>query len=258
MNRSFSRLGFTAVAIVAGPALFAQSSTTGALNGVVADNTGAPIAGASVRLSSGQIVRTTTTGADGRFNLGLLNPGPWVVTVNKAGFTSSHENVSVSVNAASTANFKLAKEGGATVEVLATAISIDATSTTTGSTFSMDTLSDIPKGRDIGDVAFMTPGVSFSGFNANDNLGLNVSIAGASGAENSFSVDGLRTNDMRYGGQGVSMSQEFVDQIEVQTGATSPNTAPWAASSTWSPRAAATPSLAAPGPTTSPAPSPPP
>ena len=222
MNRIYSRLGFTAVAIVAGPALFAQSSTTGALNGVVADNTGAPIAGASVRLSSGQIVRTTTTGADGRFNLGLLNPGPWVVTVNKAGFTSSHENVSVSVNAASTANFKLAKEGGATVEVLATAISIDATSTTTGSTFSMDTLSDIPKGRDIGDVAFMTPGVSFSGFNANDNLGLNVSIAGASGAENSFSVDGLRTNDMRYGGQGVSMSQEFVDQIEVQTGGYKP------------------------------------
>jgi outer membrane receptor protein involved in Fe transport len=222
MNRIFNRLGFTAVAIVAGPALIAQSSTTGALNGVVADNSGAPLAGATVRLSSGQITRTTTTGADGRYNLGLLNPGAWVVTITKAGYASTHENVSVSINAASTANFKLAKEGGATVEVVASAISIDATSTTTGSTFSMDTLSDIPKGRDIGDVAFMTPGVSFSGFNANDNLGLNISIAGASGAENSFSVDGLRTNDMRYGGQGVTMSQEFVDQIEIQTGGYKP------------------------------------
>ena len=222
MNRIFSRLGLTAVAIVAGPALFAQSSTTGALNGVVAENSGAPLSGAIVRLSSGQVTRTTTTGADGRYNLGLLNPGAWVITITKAGYASTHENVSVSINAASTANFKLAKEGGATVEVVATAITIDATSTTTGATFSMDTLSEVPKGRDIGDVAFMTPGVSFSGFNASDNLGLNISIAGASGAENSFSVDGLRTNDMRYGGQGVTMSQEFVDQIEIQTGGYKP------------------------------------
>jgi hypothetical protein len=228
MNRTFLRLGLTAVAIIAGaaPALYAQSSTTGGLNGVVADNGGAPIAGALVRLSSGQINRTTTTGADGRYNMGLLNPGAWVVTITKAGFAAGHETVSVSVNATSAANFKLAKEGGATVEVVATAIAIDANSTTTGSTFAMDTLTAIPKGQDIGDVAFMTPGVTFSGFNnsqgASANLGLNISISGASGAENSFSVDGLRTNDMRYGGQGVTMSQEFVDQIEVQTGGYKP------------------------------------
>jgi len=222
MTRNFSRLGLTALAIIASPALIAQTGTTGAINGVVAEKGGAPIAGATVTITSGQIVRTAVTGADGHYNAGLLNPGPVTVAVSKPGFVTSKQSVTIQINTAVTANFKVAKEGSAIVEVLATATAIDSTSTTTGSNFSMEDLADLPKGRDIGDVAFMTPGVSYSGFNANDNLGLNISIAGASGAENSFSVDGLRTNDMRYGGQGVSMSQEFVDQIEVQTGGYKP------------------------------------
>jgi hypothetical protein len=222
MNRNFYRLGITALTLVAGPVMVAQTTTTGAVTGLVADSTGAPIAAATVTFASGQITRTLVTGADGRFQLGLLNAGSWNVSVTKAGFITARQRVAVNINGATTANFKLAKEGAATVEVIATASTIDTTSTTTGSNFALDTIADIPKGRDIGDVAFMTPGVSYSGFNANDNLGLNISIAGASGAENSFSVDGLKTNDMRYGGQGVSMSQEFVDQIEIQTGGYKP------------------------------------
>ena len=222
MTRNFSRLGLTALAIIAAPALVAQTGTTGAINGVVAEKGGAPIAGATVTITSGQIVRTAVTGADGRYNAGLLNPGPVTVSVSKSGFVTSKQSLTIQINTAVTANFKVAKEGSAIVEVLATATAIDNTSTTTGSNFSMESLTDLPKGRDIGDVAFMTPGVTTSGFNASDGLGLNISIAGASGAENSFRIDGLSTNDMRYGGQGVVMTQEFVDQIEVQTGGFKP------------------------------------
>ena len=222
MKRTLSHLGITALTLVAGQVLVAQSTTTGAVNGVVTDKAGAPVAGALVTIASGQIVRTAVTGADGRYNAGLLNPGSVQITVAKSGFLTSKQKVGINIDSAVTANFKLAKEGSAVVEVVATASTIDTSSTTTGSNFTMQDLTDLPKGRDIGDVAFMTPGVTTSGFNASDGLGLNISISGASGAENSFKIDGLTTNDMRYGGQGVTMTQEFVDQIEVQTGGFKP------------------------------------
>ena len=222
MKRTLSHLGITALTLVAGQVLVAQSTTTGAVNGVVTDKAGAPVAGALVTIASGQITRTAVTGADGRYNAGLLNPGPVMITVAKSGFLTSKQKVNINIDSAVTANFKVAKEGSAVVEVVATASNIDTSSTTTGSNFTMQDLADLPKGRDIGDVAFMTPGVTTSGFNASDGLGLNISISGASGAENSFKIDGLSTNDMRYGGQGVTMTQEFVDQIEVQTGGFKP------------------------------------
>ena len=222
MKRTLSHLGITALTLVAGQVLVAQSTTTGAVNGVVTDKAGAPVAGALVTIASGQITRTAVTGADGRYNAGLLNPGPVMITVAKSGFLTSKQKVNINIDSAVTANFKVAKEGSAVVEVVATASNIDTSSTTTGSNFTMQDLADLPKGRDIGDVAFMTPGVTTSGFNASDGLGLNISISGASGAENSFKIDGLTTNDMRYGGQGVTMTQEFVDQIEVQTGGFKP------------------------------------
>jgi hypothetical protein len=145
--------------------------------------------------------------------------------VTKAGYSTSKQSVQVSINTATTANFKVAHEGGATVEVVAAASTIDSTSTTTGSNFSSETVAMIPKGREFADLAFMAPGVTSSGFgstNGNGGLGLEISIAGASGAENSFSVDGLKTNDMRYGGQSVAMSNEFIDQVDIQTGGYKP------------------------------------
>jgi len=226
LNRNSRLICCIAAGVFSSGVAFAQSVTTGALTGVVLDRSGSPVVGANVKISSGQIVRSTVTNADGRYQISLLNAGNWVVAVSKAGFTVQSQTVTVNVNSTLTANFtKMSKEVSATVEIVSTASSIDSASTTTGSNFTMETLSAIPKGRDMNDMAFMTPGVTTSGFgaaNGNANLGLGISIGGASGAENSFSVDGLKTNDMRYGGQSVNMVTEFVEQIDVQTGGYKP------------------------------------
>lgn len=55
MNRITSRLGLTAIALVSGSALFAQSSTTGSVSGSVVGTNGRAVAGATVKLTSGQI-----------------------------------------------------------------------------------------------------------------------------------------------------------------------------------------------------------
>ena len=225
MTRVLSHLGITALTLVAGSALVAQTATTGQINGKVTARDGSPVAGVNVRVESGQMSRTVLTDASGHYQLGLINPGPVKVTFTKAGHISQTMRGQISIAQAFTLNMAgFAKDNAATVEVVATSSNLDASSTTTGSNFQFSALENMPVGRDMNDIAFMTPGVSSSGFGnaAGTALGLQISISGASGAENSFSIDGLKTNDMRYGGQGMAMTNEFIDQIDVQTGGFKP------------------------------------
>jgi len=218
MNRVFTRLGFTAAALVAGGGIVAhaQTATTGAVSGMVADKSGAPLAGATVRLSSTQTSRTFITGTDGTFRVGLLNPGAWTVEITKGGFQKITQTVSVLVNQTLPVNFKMAGEAATVVEVLGTATTVDTTTTQTGLTTTMDNLSSIPKGRDMSSVAFLAPGVVASGF------GNDPSIGGGSGAENSYIVDGLSTTNTSRGFQGTQLVTDFIDQVEVQTGGFKP------------------------------------
>ena len=100
MNRIFTRLGFTAAALVAGSGIVAhaQTSITGAVSGVIVDSKNAPVAGATVRLSSGQGTRTAVTAADGSFRLGLLNPGTWTLEVTKTGLQKATQTIAVLLN----------------------------------------------------------------------------------------------------------------------------------------------------------------
>ena len=218
MNRIFARLGITALTLVAGPCLVAQTSSTGAVSGIVLDALGAPLAGVRVTFSSRQIARETTTDQDGRYHLGLLNPGPWTLEAGKAGFSKAQRSLQLSVNAMATANFKLAKEGapapklaGESAPKLAGESAGGYTSTALGETFKMAHLEAVPLGRDVTAVAQLAAGVSAA-------PGGGLAIAGGSGGENSFSIDGLRSNNYRTGGQAASMVPEFVDQLQVLTG----------------------------------------
>lgn len=218
MNRIFTRLGFTAAALVAGSGVvaFAQTATSGAVSGTVSDKNGAALAGATVRLSSSQTSRTFLTGTDGSFRLGLLNPGTWTVEVTKAGFQKITQTITVLVNQTQPVTFKMASEAATVVEVLGTTTTVDTTTTQTGLTTTMDNLAAIPKGRDMSSVAFLAPGVVASGF------GNDPSIGGGSGAENSYIVDGLSTTNTSRGFQGTQLVTDFIDQVEVQTGGFKP------------------------------------
>lgn len=203
----------------------AQSATTGAIQIYVLDASGKPVEGATVRVMSGQINRTMVTGVDGRASFGLLNPGAWQVSATKAGMMAPNQTQVLTVGETKAINLKLAKEAAATVEVVASGASIDQTSTSTGSTFNLDSVDSIPKGRDMSAMAFLTPGVTSGGFasgNSGGQGGLDISINGASGAENTYTIDGLKTNDMRYGGRGVSLVSDFIDQVDIQTGGFKP------------------------------------
>lgn len=215
MTRGINRLGFLALALAAGSvAAYGQSTTTGALYGVVTDDKGVPVAGATVQISSAQVTRTETTGPNGTYRFGLLNPGAWTMVVTKGGFQALKQSVVIQTNTNHQANLKLVPVAGTTVEVVAASVAaVDMTSTQTGANYQMETLQSLPMGRDMNSIANFAPGVADSGFG-----GLGASISGASGAENTYVLDGLNTTDSRYGGIGNSLVTDFIDQVEVQTG----------------------------------------
>ncbi|HEU4950892.1 MAG TPA: carboxypeptidase regulatory-like domain-containing protein [Holophagaceae bacterium] len=218
---SVRRLCFSALALVAGTAAFAQTATTGAVSGTVLDGSGQPVAGATVTLASSQITRTVTTDASGHFLAGLLNPGSWRVTVQHAGAASATQTVSVSTNTTSPMVLHLAEEGTATVTVMGTAAAIDPTTTSQGINLPSEVFSKLPTSRNLNDLAYLAPSTHFGG-TMSEGEGLDYSMSGASGAENQFIIDGLVTNDPRYGGQGTELVPDFIDTVEVQTGGFKP------------------------------------
>ena len=77
-----------ALLMVCTSAIWAQTASTGALSGTVTDPSGALIPNVTVTLTSADTgaVRNTTTGADGTYKFGLLQPGNYTVKFSAAGF----------------------------------------------------------------------------------------------------------------------------------------------------------------------------
>src|SRR6266852_250366 len=77
----------------------AQSSTTGSIEGIVTDPNGAAVKGATVTVTSPNLItpQTATTGDDGRYQIGALPPGKYKIAVEASGFAKSEQD-NISVN----------------------------------------------------------------------------------------------------------------------------------------------------------------
>jgi hypothetical protein len=100
---------------------------------------------------------------------------------------------------------------------------VDRTTTTAGAVISSETLTSVPVGRRMTDALYLAPGVSSGG-----EVGqANPSVAGGSGLENQYIVDGVNITNTGYGaigsysivfgslGSGVTF--DFVKEIQVKT-----------------------------------------
>ncbi len=104
MARRIARVGVAAAVIIAALAVDARAwngdaqISTGIVTGVVVDDTGAPIAGAAVTLTSAAGSRVAVaTGADGRYSVTNVPAGPFQVTVAAHGFAEQTVSASVAV-----------------------------------------------------------------------------------------------------------------------------------------------------------------
>jgi hypothetical protein len=206
-------------------AAFAQE-TTGNLSGRVVDATGLALPGVTVNVTGPQGLRTTTTDAQGRFSVPSLTPGTYTIRVELQGFSPiERRDAVVSLGQNLDLNFTL-RPGGVTEQVTVSGSTpvIDTRSTTTGAVISGEFASTVPVGRRVSDVTYMAPGVSNSGAVGRSNP----SIAGGSGLDNAYVIDGVNVTNQGYGALGSysiifgslgnATPFDFVQEVQVKTG----------------------------------------
>jgi hypothetical protein len=206
------------------------SATRGGLGGVITDKSGAIIPDAKVTITGASERRVVTTDASGRFLASDLTPGLYTASVEKTGFQSqTAKDLEVVINKTNSVNFSLATGNVAeTVEVNATTVSIDTSSTAVSDNLTATFYQQVPVARNVGSLFYVSPGVVDGGGTGTANP----SVGGATGLENLYLVDGVVLNDSGYGGLGVfspvygslgtGINLSFIQEVQVKTAAYEP------------------------------------
>ncbi len=204
------------LAVIATDAAIAQERF-GGLSGVLTDSSQAPVPGATVTATNKQTgaARSVVSGDDGAYRIPDLEPGRYAVTVELTGFQKVQAD-DVLVLLGRTADFGAALKVGGVSEVVTVSgdneKQIDLRSTTVAHNVTAEEFDRMPKARSFQSIALTSPGVNQGevegGFQVN----------GASGAENSFTVDGVNTNSLLYGSSRQDTQFEYLQEVQVKTG----------------------------------------
>jgi hypothetical protein len=199
-----------ALAVLTVPALRAQS-TTGAIEGVVKDTSGAVLPGATVEATGPAGVVRAVSDEQGEYRFPRLLPGRYKVTATLSGFSTRESDATVAVDKTSRVEFGLAVGGVAeNVQVSASAV-IDMTGPATATNITRERIELLPSGRDFTDVVAQAAGAS------NETQAGGISIDGSSGSENRFVIDGIDITDPQEGVNAVPLRKDFTEEIQVKS-----------------------------------------
>src|SRR5207248_8172733 len=204
---------------------WAQSATTGGISGVVKDPAGAVVPSARLTVTGENLIRpqTTTTEPDGTYKIFNLPPGMYTLVVDAGSGFAKYErkNVVVNLGRSNVAEVQL-QMASATEQVEVTAANtgaIDVDTTTAGSNVGADQFLNFPTTRSVQGLYNIAPAVTRSGLRDASGRDRDPSVAGSSGPENNYILDGVNTTDPAFGGSGANLPFEFVQEVEIKTGA---------------------------------------
>src|SRR5215470_8446787 len=208
-------LGLSAVA-------FAQSTTTGAIGGVVQNPNKEVVAGATVTVKNAGTNKedSGTTDDTGRFKVANLQPGIYTVTTSASGFApATAENVIVEVGRETSLEVGLTVGPvTGTVDVTAEAPVINTTQQDFSSNINQTSINELPiNGRRWSNFALLTPGAVPDG-----TFGL-ISFRGISGLLNNNTIDGGDNNQAFFAEErgrtriSYSISQAAIREFQVNT-----------------------------------------
>jgi len=227
MVKRWSRiLSLCAAALLVSLTAWAQSSTTGVIEGRVRDQAGNPVGDATVTGAANRAPSATVTDSEGRYTLQNLPPGIYKVRAEANGKASVIlDSVVVSINTRTRVDITMVEGQTETVTVTSEAPVVDTKSVTTGGNFKVANFIDqIPVGRNLAATLTLAPGVESGGGTGKGNN----SISGSSGLENSYIVDGVNITSTGYGGigtfnnvygsLGTGVTYDFLEEVQVKTG----------------------------------------
>lgn len=187
----------------------------GALTGKVTDPQDAAIPGATITVTNktSGVVHTAVTGTDGVYRILDLEPGRYQVVAEISGFQKA-EDQNVLVLLGRSIEFSPKLQLGAVTEVVnvtGATPQIDPKSTTVAHNVTAEEFDRLPKARSFQNLALTAPSV-----NSGDIEG-GFQVNGASGAENSFTVDGIVTTSLVNGRSRQDTVFEYLQEVQVKT-----------------------------------------
>src|SRR5438132_3067615 len=221
MRRIFMFVAALSLALFATSSM-AQTITTGSIEGLVTDPNGAAVKGATVTATSPNLIsaKTANTGDDGRYQILALPPGNYKISINAGGFAKFESaDFAVNLGRTSTADATLQLQTTTSVVNVTSGAAVDAAQNTTGSNVSTDQFSNFPTQRTVQGLYTIAPTVTRSGLRDAAGRDRDPSVAGSSGPENNYILDGVNTSDPAFGGSGANLPFEFVQEVEIKTGA---------------------------------------
>lgn len=204
------------VALVAGRA--AAQDITGALQGTVVSPEGKPEPEVRVSVTGPYLQgsRETTTDRSGFFQFLALPPGTYALRVTRIGLRALEVRDIVVELGRTTAVGPLTLETQPIelkpVEVQAHALSIDPVHTTAGGTLKAKDYAALPVERDYKSIIAVLPQINDS------HRGDPLNVAGSTGLENQYYIDGVNVTDTRDASRATSLPYNFVRAVDVKTG----------------------------------------
>ena len=186
----------------------------GGIQGAVRDASKAMLPGVTVEAHSPSMpgVAVAVTDREGLYRFPVLPPGTYELTATLTGFSPARVP-DVVVKLGSEFRIDIALEVARlaeAVEVKAESPVIDVRQNAATATIASDTIGLLPaRGRNFTDLLTTVPGVR--------SIDSGISIDGASGLENHYIIDGLKTTAILTGGSAQPVRTDFVEEIQVKS-----------------------------------------
>ena len=206
-RRLVRSVGASLLVLAAIACAFGQTTiSTGSIQGVVTDPSGAVLRGAKITITNRATRQTISTASNdaGAYTSGALTPGGYDVRIESSGFKTTVQSVVVEVNTTSTANIRLALgDSNQVVEVQAETVAVNTEQATVQGVLNAQQIENLPiNGRNFMDLAQLEPGVQIQDggtFDPTKNGFSSVSFGGRFGRTARIEVDGIDISDENVG-----------------------------------------------------------
>jgi hypothetical protein len=197
--------------------------STGSIQGLVTDPSGAVVSGAKISISdkaTGRVIKTATTSA-GAYTSGALTPGDYTLRVEAQGFKTSEVAVTVQVGVTAPGNIKLqVGQTSQVVEVKGTEIAVNTEQATVQGVLTTQQIENLPiNGRNFLDLAQLEPGVQIQdggNFDPTKNGFSSISFGGRFGRTARIEVDGLDISDETVGTTTQNVPEGAIQEFQIQ------------------------------------------